>query len=115
VLRAAAEPLGGKRNVLRIYTAQSLAKVVNAKNVLEAAGLACVLRNEFLQPGLGEIPGIECWPELWLVNDSDAERARQVLFEAPAADVAGESWRCGRCGEKVEAVFGECWNCGAER
>jgi hypothetical protein len=91
--------------------------VGQVKNALEANGIACVLRNEFLSAGLGELHSSgECWPEVWVVNDRDAERARQLLTEASqGADPPGEPWRCGRCGEEVDADFAECWNCGRER
>jgi len=27
----------------------------------------------------------------------------------------GEPWRCRHCGEEVDAIFAQCWNCEAER
>jgi putative signal transducing protein len=102
--------------MIRVYTAQIMAMVAPVKNLLEASGIPCVLRNEFLSAGRGELPPIECWPEVWVVNDSDAQRAQQLVAEATqGADPVGEPWRCTRCGEEIEAVFGQCWNCGTER
>jgi hypothetical protein len=100
----------------RVYTARILAEVANVRNVLEANGIRCVLRNEFLSAGVGEIPPAECWPELWVTDDGDAERARELIAEAvdPSA-VSAVPWRCRRCGEEVDAVFAQCWSCGAER
>ncbi len=68
--------------MIRVYTAQAIAIVGNVKNVLEANGIPCVLRNEFLSAGQGELPPIECWPEVWVAYDSDAERAKQLVAEA---------------------------------
>ncbi len=100
----------------RVYTAQAIAIVSNVKNALEANGIPCILRNEFLSAGQGELPPIECWPEVWVANDSDAERARQLVAEATdTRGPAGEPWRCRRCGEEVDAIFAQCWNCEAER
>jgi Putative prokaryotic signal transducing protein len=102
--------------VIRIYTAQTAAMVAPVKDHLEANGIPCVLRNEFLSAGRGELPPIECWPEVWVADDSDAQRARQLVAEATQGpDPAAEPWRCARCGEEVEAVFAQCWKCGAEQ
>ena len=39
------------------------------KELLEGEGIACLLRNEELFAALGEIPFLECLPELWVVDD----------------------------------------------
>ena len=103
--------------LIRVYTARTIAMVGHIKNVLEASGIPCFLRNEFLSAGFGELhPPSECWPEVWVTNDSDAERALELLSEStPDREPAEGPWRCPRCGEEVDAIFAECWNCGAER
>ena len=102
--------------MIRVYTARVLAAVANVQNALEANGIPCVLRNEFLNAGFGELPPTECWPELWVTDDHDAERARTLIAEAiePSTAPAGP-WRCKRCREEVDGVFAQCWSCGAER
>jgi hypothetical protein len=101
--------------VILVYTARILAAVANVQNALEANGIPCVVRNEFLNAGSGQLPVAECWPEVWVTNDGDAERARKLIAEAieVSASPAG-AWRCTRCGEEVDAVFARCWSCGAE-
>ena len=99
-----------------VYTAPHIALVTPVKNLLEANGIPCILRNDFLSAGRGEIPSVDTWPEVWVTNDSDAERARGLVAEATReADPAAKSWRCTHCGEDADAVFAQCWNCGAER
>ena len=44
-------------------------------------GITTSLKNENLQSGVGELPFVEMWPELWLLNLHDLDRARQVLNE----------------------------------
>ena len=100
--------------MIRVYTAQTLAMVSTIRDALEADGIPCVLRNEFLSAGRGELPPIETWPEVW-VADEDEERARRLLAEPAEPGGAGKSWRCSNCGEEVEGVFAECWSCGRER
>ena len=116
--RSGQTALGGTAEavVIRVYTAQTITMAGNVQNVLEANGIPCVLRNEFLSACFGGLPPIQFGPEVWVANDADAERARQLIAEAtktPAS--ATEPWRCGDCGEEVDAIFAQCWNCGAER
>ena len=81
--------------------------------VLEAADIPCLLRNQFLAGAAGELPLNECWPEIWVIEDGDAERARRILTEqAPGDSCLSEAWRCDGCGEILEAQFAACWNCG---
>jgi predicted amidophosphoribosyltransferase len=54
---------------------------------------------------------------LW-VDRPDVERARQLLADMNAhgeSSEPDEPWTCAQCGERIEAGFDICWNCGAER
>jgi hypothetical protein len=86
-------------------------------NVLRAAGVRCSLRNTTLAGGIGDIPFMECGPELWIDNDLDEAHAHALLAEVEAATPESETaavWRC-LCGEAIEPQFGACWQCGASR
>ncbi len=86
------------------------------KGVLESNNIACLLRNEYLSGGAGELPINETWPELWVLNDEDLPRARELVDAALAAGKQpARAWVCPRCGELLEGQFEFCWNCGAER
>lgn len=99
----------------RVYTAESVVQVTHIKNVLESAGLQAELRNHRLLGGVGEIPFLETWPELW-VAALDVDRARELIEEAVHGDASGHSpWSCVGCGEHVEGQFAVCWQCGRER
>lgn len=82
-------------------------------NVLAAAGIACEVRNTTLAGAIGDIPWLECAPQLWIANALDEPRARQLLAEL-ALPSTGAAWRCA-CGETIEAQFAQCWKCGAAR
>lgn len=79
------------------------------QGVLEAEGIACTVKNEFLSGAMGELPVNETWPELW-VNENDLPRARQLLA-AMASTPAVQVWRCPDCGELIEGQFTDCWRC----
>ena len=96
----------------KLTSADSLITINHFKNLLEAEGIPCQIRNEHLGSILGEMPFVETWPELWVVNDLDFDRATQ-LIEAVDAESPQAPWSCRRCGEENEGQFAACWNCGA--
>jgi hypothetical protein len=81
---------------------------------LRAAGVGCQLRNTTLGGAIGEIPFLECAPQLWIDNDADEARARTILQQLQRPQ-RGPAWHCAQCGEQSEAQFGACWQCGAVR
>lgn len=99
----------------RVYVSSSLADAGHARNLLEQEGIRCMIKNETLVGGLGEIPFLDCQPEVWVLDDANEERARRVLHAALHAgtppDTRGE-WRCAECGETNEPQFAACFNCG---
>ncbi|MDH3317222.1 MAG: DUF2007 domain-containing protein [Gammaproteobacteria bacterium] len=100
----------------RVYSSDNPLIVGHLKQVLEANHIACMTRNEYLLGGAGEIPPIECWPEIWVVEDFQQERARALVESVLALGAeAGANWHCCRCGEALEGQFTACWACGADR
>lgn len=97
----------------KVHSAESLIEVAHLRNLLESAGIDCVVRNDRLGGVVGEIPFVECWPELWVCRPGDALRARGMIDAAlrPAADA--EAWQCPGCGERIESQFSQCWRCAA--
>jgi hypothetical protein len=95
----------------RVYSSYNLAAVHHARNLLDAAGIKAVVRNQYLSSGMGDLPPAECQPELWVLSEADVSRAEQVLF---AREEQGPAWQCG-CGEALGGQFTQCWHCGAYR
>ena len=98
-----------------LYSSLKLIEVHHLKNLLEAEGIRCRIRNELLSRLAGEIPFTECAPELWLLDERDFERARRVLADFARPVAAAPTWNCSACGEMLEGQFSACWNCGALR
>jgi len=99
-----------------IHTADDPIFIGYLKTLLEAQGIACIVRNELLLGGSGELPPSECWPELWVLNDADAGAAQALVSKALAdPPAAGPSWACPHCGETCEHQFNACWRCGSLR
>lgn len=83
-------------------------------DTLRAAGIRCELRNTALSGALGEIPFLECAPQLWLERDSDELRANEILQQIKRP-MRGAPWLCTACSEPSEPQFGSCWQCGTAR
>ncbi len=99
----------------KVYTADSLVQVAHLRNVLETAGIPCTVRNDRLGGAIGEIPFVECWPELWVTRPADLLRARELVEEALRETDSHGTWTCPGCGETIEAQFGVCWHCAEPR
>jgi len=86
------------------------------KDRLEQEGIACLLRNVDLSSALGEIPFLECLPELWVLDDEMLPRARTLLkgWMEPGTEES-PGWVCAGCGESLEGQFDACWKCGRRR
>ena len=96
-----------------IYSAETLVQVEHARSVLSEAGIETAVRNRYLSGAVGELPAFECWPELLLLDPSQAGRARALLEQLHAPPARAQApWRCAGCGEYLEGQFGQCWNCG---
>ena len=98
----------------RVFTSHDPMLAGYLRAVLEDRGIGCIVKNEYLLGGVGELPPTECWPELWVVEDEDEARARRLIEEARPAEAAGEAWRCPACGEWIEPEFGACWRCAGD-
>jgi hypothetical protein len=102
--------------VKKIYSSQSLMMVTFVKDVLKSHRIRCMVKNELLAGGAGELPPIECWPELWIIDDHQYEWARGLVRTTlDAGDHDRQSWQCRYCGELLEGQFAQCWRCGQIR
>jgi hypothetical protein len=98
----------------RVWSGSSLHDTTHFKNLLEQAGIGCLIKNRELGGALGELPILDCGPELWVLRDEDEPRADALLRETVArADRHAPRWRCALCGEYNEAQFAACFQCGS--
>lgn len=100
----------------KVYSAQNHVMIALLKQIIESQGIHCVVKNELLSGAVGELPPIECWPELWIIDDDQFEWARR-LVEATlnSHEEVREIWQCPHCGELLEGQFTQCWRCGQVR
>ena len=96
----------------RVSFHNSLVDAAHFKNLLEQAGVRCVIKNAQLSGGLGDIPFLECSPEVWVLDERDLPAAERLLNEQSRRAGTAPAWRCPHCGESVEGQFAVCWRCG---
>jgi len=101
--------------MIKVFSAQDFIEVAFWRNYLEQQGIACQIRNEFLSSAAGELPPIECWPELWVMDPMDEARAAEFLASDPLGNKSLAAWNCSVCGEQSEGQFSDCWNCGQQK
>ncbi|MFT5465058.1 MAG: hypothetical protein ACI8UO_000144 [Verrucomicrobiales bacterium] len=100
----------------KIYENIDFTGVGHFESVLKEAGIETLLKNTAASSTMGEVPFTEVYPELWVLNDEDYDRALEIL--KPYYEVMMENradWVCANCKTEVEGTFGECWNCGRMR
>ena len=96
-----------------LFSSPQNQEVERLKNALNEAAIQCEVRNE---NAYTFFPGAEFYPELWVLNEGDFQKATELrdallkLASAPA-----NSWICNACGEESEGQFTACWKCGAIR
>ena len=83
-------------------------------SILEANDIECHLRNMNLAGGICELPINECWPEVWVNDESDFTIAESLIKNTLSHATKNDDWQC-RCGESIEGQFEICWSCGNER
>jgi hypothetical protein len=98
----------------QVTTASSLVTISHYKNLLVSEGIEATIKNQYLGSVMGEIPFQEAWPELWVINDIDLDRARQLIDASIQDESPTEPWICSKCKADNEGQFAVCWQCQAE-
>ena len=92
----------------KVFTCGDSAEVELMEELMEKEGIACTVQTP--------IPFTDSFPELWVLNDDDAPKAKALLEgRAKPESPPGPAWICNRCGEAIEAQFNACWKCGTAR
>ncbi len=95
----------------KLFTHENRLIVYNIRNLLQEQGIECTIRNEFSGGGVGDLSPFETWPELWLVDERDQQRALEIIDSLQHADE--REINCPACGESNARSFKLCWNCGS--
>lgn len=96
----------------KIYSAPNLPEAKLVLDFLQEAGIEVRLFNENAQGGLGELPFTHAYPEIWIVDPHDEERALALIKDYESVPLQTGQVPCPHCGEDNPAHFLTCWNCG---
>jgi len=95
----------------KVYSTEILANAWNIRNVLEQHDIESVVKNENLFSVSGEVPFLECLPQVW-VKPLYFARATQIIAEIESSSIErGPDWTCVDCGESNLSNYSICWKC----
>jgi hypothetical protein len=100
--------------MLKLYSSDDRFIIFRIKDMLEAEGIPCFIKNEFAIGGMGDLSPFDCSPEVWLTDEEWKPKAEVLLQEIVASAKGKDDWFCPSCKEKNDASFEICWQCGHE-
>jgi hypothetical protein len=95
----------------RVHIAPTLLDAQLAADALSGIGIASHIFNAHAAGALGEVPFMQAQPEVWVVDDAQEGRAREVLADLLNASPGAERI-CPHCGAQNPGNFLSCWQCG---
>ena len=108
----------------KVYVARGPGDAHLLRGLLESAGIRVVVRgDDFVPLQGGGLFHVETRPSVWVLDDEDLPRALAIVNDYRAGTGGGGGtpaggdgdWTCPSCGERLEAQFSDCWQCGAAR
>lgn len=85
--------------------------IFNLKNVMQGEGIESTVMNEYSSGGAGDLATFDTWPELWIEDDEQFDRA-EIILKKIVSNTRDDYWFCRGCQEKNDAAFMLCWRCG---
>lgn len=95
----------------RVHIAPTLLDAQLAADTLSSLGIVTHIFNANAAGALGEVPFMQAQPEIWVDDDAQETRAREVLASLNNALPMPEK-NCPDCGEHNPGNFLSCWQCG---
>lgn len=93
------------------YKHENRGLVYSVKNILAMHGIDCHIKNDFVNTMGAEFGISNTLLELWVTNDDDYERARELIIQEFNAPNNLKAWVCQQCGEENAGQFALCWSC----
>lgn len=101
----------------KVFVARDVTEAHFVRGLIESQDIQVTVLGENASGSSGEVPFVDAWPTVWVLDDECEEAARVIVqeYEAGGGGGTGAPWRCLECGQDLEAQFSACWSCGAER
>ncbi|MCP3870861.1 MAG: DUF2007 domain-containing protein [Gammaproteobacteria bacterium] len=97
-----------------LYQAGDRIEAQMLKDFLGSHHIRTVVQGEYLSGAAGELPAM-AFPVLWVLDDRDVARGKQLINAYYEAESNVIEWSCPGCKELNEGQFHICWSCGAWR
>lgn len=97
-----------------VFTHENLLIVSNIQNILTQNSINVVIKNQYTAGGAGDIAPQETWPELWVEDGSDYNKAISLIDTIEKQNLENKSWVCAYCHEENQSSFEICWHCQRE-
>ena len=103
--------------MIKVFEDFDITLVGHYQSILESNDIATFMKNQFGTSGAGELPFVEVIPQLFVLNEADAERAKSLIAELDDDEnrVEQKAWQCPECQTPQEAAFTHCWKCSTAR
>ena len=101
--------------MIKVFENFDFSRVGQMQSLLESHDIKTFIRNEYTSSVVGELPFVEVVPQLYVLEEDDAPRARTLLNLDLPQEAPGEDWVCPECGIEVESNFSHCWKCETAR
>lgn len=101
--------------MIKVFENFDFSRVGQMQSLLESHGIRTFMKNEYGSSVVGELPFVEVVPQLFVLEEKDVARAKELLLLDLPMPEQSENWVCPECGIDVEGNFSRCWKCGVNR
>ena len=101
--------------MIMVFEDFDFSRVGQMRSLLESNNIKTFIKNEYGVGGLGELPFVEVVPQLFVLEEKDLARAKELLQLDLPMEESEDDWVCPECGVDVEGNFSRCWKCGVNR
>jgi hypothetical protein len=98
--------------LIKVFENFDFSRVGQMQSLLESHGIKTFIKNQYGSSVMGEVPFVEVVPQLFVLEQKDLARAKELLLLDLPVDGPEEDWVCPECGVDVEGTFHRCWKCG---
>ena len=96
----------------RVHTAANLPEAHLLLDRLAEHGIRARIFNANASSLAGELPIDAALPQVWVDQDAQAPRARELIDAYLRSSTSGPPRKCPACGEENPSSFDLCWACG---
>ena len=101
--------------MIKVFENFDFSRVGQMQSLLESHGIQTFMRNEYGSSVVGELPFVEVVPQLFVLEQKDVARAKELLLLDLPMETSDEDWVCPECGIDIEGNFSRCWKCGVNQ